>query len=662
MLTEEFEKTIGAVTWQLGLGDLAGELHWIAPDAMAEYRRDADGDTETEIWRGHPEAGRDFQVKVVWRQVEPTRREGRISWSGYEGKRQIEEIHFPVVSTAYRPGSRFFFGGAETGQLYDPAVVLVLDRRRHISMMCNALLDREGWSLYFDHRDPRHAAKYACYEVNEGEFRCWCVHGLACGAEPAAEYELPYANSVGIFRGGWYEAAQIYRRWALEQPWAAARRGRPNPLADLGIWVWNRGPADEVVPPVLALQEDLGEVPVAMDWYWWHHNSYDTDYPDFWPPRDGEEKFRAAIAEMRARGIFTQVYINALAWDVDTPSYADGGAESVVVTREGKPFAIRYNVYTGHRLGYMCGEAPRFHDRISRLVKRLHSCGLDGQYLDQVAIASYRQCYNPHHSHGGGASAENVEGYRRQVKRLIAENPGWPFTSEGCNEAFMDLFEGGIACAALSGERIRLAPGVEYVPVFQAVYHGDFAVFGNYAMPDAIPPWDPLWPDKDRWRHEEPWHRLFPEQFFVEMARGCVWGIQPMVCNLTEKIRRDPEFAEEYRFILETARFYHANRDLLFSGTMLSPEGFSCADREVGFLVRTIYTKERRTTSRHLPAVLHGCWRSPTGECALVLANYTREPQRWRYGALAGEIPARSYARIALPAAAGAGIANDGKQ
>jgi len=636
-------------SWKLGLGDLKGELTWIVPDDMQSCREEHRNGEEISVWTGHALAGERFQVRTLWRQAEPDRWEGFISWRGYEGSLFIEEVHFPVASVTCEADSRFFFGGIETGVLYDLRRKNVLPRRRYHATMCSALLNREGDSVYFDHRDVRHAAKYAGYEVKDSVFTFRCIHALPCGPKPETAYELPYPNSIGFFRGGWFEAAQIYKRWALHQFWAENRRGRINPLEKIALWVWNRGSAAEVVPPVLKLREDLGpDIPAALDWYWWHHNPYDTDYPDFWPPRDGEETFRAVIADLKKHGVFTQVYINALAWDLDTASYADGGEESVTVTRDGKPFAIEFNIYTHHRLGYMCGEAPKFQERICSLVKKLHGTGLSGQYLDQVAVAAYRQCYNPHHSHARGASAENVEGYRTLLKRLIAENPDWPLTSEGCNEAFMDLLSGGIACAALSGERMGLPSEMEYVPFFQAVYHGSFAVFGNYAVPDGIPPWDSRWPDEDRWKTEEPWHRLFPEQFFLEMARTCVWGIQPTVCNLSEKIRTDPEFAEEYRFILETARFYHANRDLLFRGTMLSPDGFECAENTVGFLVRTIYTKKREETTRNLPAVLHSCWRSSSGKCALVLANYTGREQPWKYGAHEGLLKPHSYARFEL--------------
>ena len=174
---------------------------------------------------------------------------------------------------------------------------------------------------------------------------------------------------------------------------------------------------------------------------------------------------------------------------------------------------------------------------------------------------------------------------------------------------------------------------------------------GCDALPDGIPSWDPLWPDKERWQGEEPWHRLYPDQFFIELARDVAWGVQPMVCNLSRKIQEDPEFREPYRFILETAKFYHANRKFLFDGAMLSPEGFQCGKKEVKFMKRMIFTKKKDSAVivKTLPVILHSIWKAPDGEKALILANYTGCEQEWSYQKQSGKIPAHSYRKITLP-------------
>ena len=167
-------------------------------------------------------------------------------------------------------------------------------------------------------------------------------------------------------------------------------------------------------------------------------------------------------------------------------------------------------------------------------------------------------------------------------------------------------------------------------------------------FPTASPPWDPLWPEEDRWPEEKPWHLLFPEQFYVEMARNIVFGTQPMVCNLKRHIYEDPTYAEEYSFILKTARFYSANKAFLCDGDMLSPNGFDCDSKDMSFHFRMIFTKPSmaKVITKTLPCVLHGFWRSRDGRQALFLTNVTQTEQRWSFRGKRGDIPPRSYLRV----------------
>lgn len=635
--------------WKFRLGTLHGELQDLVPEDMIQYRKEENGGGKTEIWTGHPAYGQDFQVKVVWEEKEDRLYAGRISYSGYKGALFIEEIHFPIVTYPRCKDSGFLWGGSDMGLIVNPAMLNEKAwEETYCSMQFAAFLNGKEPGIYFDHRDTRHSSKSGRYQITETEQIYSCIHFIGNSETPAKEYALPYENCIGVFQGGWFEAGQIYKKWALRQSWAVNRR-HENPLRHIGMWVWNRGLAEEVIPPVLKLQEDSGSIPVALDWYWWHHNPYDTDYPDFWPPREGEEKFKADVAELRKHGIFTQVYVNGMTWDMDGASWKEGGDESIVILRDGNPRAVAFNQFNYHRLGYMCGESPKFQDKMSVLVRRLRESGLDGQYLDMIGCASYTPCYNPAHHHPRGDSAAGVEGFRNMLTRLKAENPGFPLSTECSNEAYMDLVDSVITCGTVSAE--RMGSNMEFVPLFTSIYHGSLAVFGSYALPDGIPSWDPLWPDKERWQGEEPWHRLYPDQFFIELARDVAWGVQPMVCNLSRKIQEDPEFREPYRFILETAKFYHANRKFLFDGAMLSPEGFQCGEKEVKFMKRMIFTKKKdcAVIVKTLPVILHSIWKAPDGEKALILANYTGCEQEWSYQKQSGKIPAHSYRKITLP-------------
>lgn len=640
---ESFRSRFGG-GWKLGIGDTHSPLSYIADTEMAEHQTEHTENGIREIWRGCPGHGASCEIIVNWVPCSGAFA-ATFEFSGFSGDGVVEEIHFPILKAPYSRDAVYISGSWDLGFVQRGKTAFAAGSRTsmpYVSMQFSALSMPEG-GFYVEHRDPEWYVKRADIEISEDGRRMShaSVFSCPCGNK-TGRGGIPYEIRVRAFSGTWFEAAMIYREWALKQSWHLSRT-EVNPLRKLGMWVWNRGLADQVMPPVERLQQDCGNIPIALDWYWWHSNPYDTEYPDFWPPREGVEKFTQAVRRMKSSGVHTQVYVNGVCWDQDGESWDQGGMKSAIVLRDGNVLSRAFNRYNGHRLAYMCGEAPLFQDRLSSLLKNLHGSGLDGQYLDMIGCSTYTTCYNPEHKHAPGGGCFSVKGYRNMLARMKRENPDYPITIECANEAYMDLTDGAIVCNSISAEHFGVEK--EFVPLFCAVYHGRYALFGNYALPDGITPWDPLWPAADKWKNEKAWHRIYPDQFFFEMARPVVWGIQPMVCNLKSRIQEDPEFSGIYQFILQTASFYHANRKFLFDGEMLSPDGFTCESFEIEFHARSIFTREKecRTIRRTMPAVLHSCWRAPDGERALILANYTGKIQSWQFGNQSGSIAPHSY-------------------
>ncbi|MBP7638290.1 MAG: hypothetical protein KBA18_10475 [Kiritimatiellae bacterium] len=639
-----------STAWRLGLGDLHGPLRFIGPEEMREANVSRVADSVTGTWKGHAECGDAFTVTVMWRRAPDGLWSGELAYDGYNGKLFVEEIHFPVLAGAFSTGSSFVFGGHDSGIVFQGATFFKPGAKKRQSycggMQFSALINTNGPSFYFDHRDPAVGAKGCEIAIAKegGRLTYTGIHVPGLPKRPPAAYRIAYTSGFTPFAGGWFEAGQIYKKWGTAQAWFVNRKAE-NPLRKIGMWVWNRGLIKDALPPVERLQKELGDIPVAVDWYWWHGNPYDTDYPDFWPPREGVDAFRAAVARLQDQGIFAQVYINGVCWDMDGKTWQEGGEEGVFVQRDGRPRNTAFNRYNHHRLAYMCGEAPKFQDRIAAVVRHLRESGLNGQYLDMIGNSTMAgRCYNPRHVHPKGGGSFGPDGYRAMLQRLKRENPVFPLTTEGANEAYMDLMDGSICCNSTSLERL------DAIPMFQSVYHGSYAFFGNYAYPDGTRPWDPLWPPEDRWKEEKPWHTLYPDQFFLELGRTVSWGVQPMVCNIRDNLFTDPELAPALRFTLDTARFYHANREFLFDGQMLSSSGFTCPTVPVDHLIRSIFTKEHECKPRHaeMPAVLHSAWQAPDGRKALILVNWTRSEQPWTFNGLTGTLPSRSYGKTLL--------------
>lgn len=591
-----------------------------------------------------------WRVTVVWDAPEENRRSGMIEVEGrMPADTTLTAVVFPSATVDASAASRIFLPvnqGVETL----PATELpfgVIESRIYKTMQFTAVYDGKT-GCCFDHRDRKWNNKQFEFIRLENSLRLR-YNGIHTPMLPRRgrrlRFRTEYENSVIAFEGNWYHAARIYRQWGRLQPWATAGRDNAR-LREIGVWLWNRGGAEHVAAPAERLQRDSG-VPVALDWYWWHSNPYDTNYPNYWPPREGEACFRATVERLNKAGIFTQVYTNGMCWDVDDPSFSQGGMESIVILRDGSLRAVPFNVFNHHRLGFICAEGKPFFERLEKQLEHLADAGLPGVYLDMIGCASYEDCFNPRHRHCPGGGAYQVAGFRKFLKRLRKRFPNLKLCTEECNEAYMDLFDSVIALDP-SAERLNCTPAWNYVPAFSAVYHGLLPLFGSYALPDGIPPFDVLWPTEGKLEKERDWIELFPLQFQIELARGILWGQQPMAANLTLEHTENPRMRPLYEFLCRSAKFYYQHRDFLFDGEMLDPEGLSCDTIEVAFNQRMIFTKEAqlKSVTKSLPAVLHSFWRAMDGREMLMLCNYTTEPRCvvWRGRTI--ELAPMSYAAV----------------
>ena len=279
------------------------------------------------------------------------------------------------------------------------------------------------------------------------------------------------------------------------------------------------------------------------------------------------------MRRLAAKGVFVQPYTNGVSWDKESPTWKTEGEPDCILEKSGERWGWRYNVHMPSCLAGMCGDAPRFHARMRDLVRRLRECGVPGVYLDQIGCCTVRTCWDPAHRHPPGGGTAIVDGYREMLRDIQADNPGLLLSTESAPESYLDVVDSFINLHQ-NEERAATVPvpEAETVPAFQAVYHGAIASYGSYALIDGIPPWDPAWPDDDRWTEEKPWEELYPDQFAFEFARGVAMGIQPMVHQLRMRHFDDPRYAANLAFAVDTAKFYFANRDFLFDGAICAPE------------------------------------------------------------------------------------------
>jgi len=211
----------------------------------------------------------------------------------------------------------------------------------------------------------------------------------ASGAGRTDAYATPYDVILGAFEGDWLTAAEQYRTWALEQPWAKQSRLRqgqvPEWVLNTGLWAWNRGRSENVLDPAAILQEKAG-LPVSVFWHWWHGCSYDTGFPEYLPPREGEEGFRQALDAAHQQGLHALVYMNQRLWGMTTKSWTEKNAVAYAVKgRDGKVHPEVYNTFTKAPCASMCMGTPFWRNTYAEIADlAFHGLRVDGIYMDQA--------------------------------------------------------------------------------------------------------------------------------------------------------------------------------------------------------------------------------------------------------------------------------------
>ena len=662
---KEFIKIKPLSNWRLSI-KVSGESRIISASDMEQFSKQLVGDELILTWTGIAGVNIKTIVSVKWC-INEALFQGKLSYKNFDENCKVEKIHFPVLE----------FESDDKGTLIVPVGLGIHLNNARPNIAKRVDLGQEyTWSylnggtmqfcayiedkaaLYFDSRDADSYIKSAAMVYGkEGTLIYLPTHPVPLDKQCPFEYEMPYESSIRQFHGGWHSAALIYKEWAIQQKWYTQRKTieHSKELDDIGLWCWNRGRCATVVPPVEKLNKLL-DMTIGLDWYWWHAKPYDCGYPKYFPPREGD-KFKESIADLNNKGVFTQVYVNGVLWDMDDEIWKEGGELSTIIKEDGTVFNFLFNRYLQHRLAYMCGTANIFQEKILEVTAQVDELGLKGLYLDVIAVHSNEPCYNPAHEHAPGGGCYQVAGTKHFLSNIKSKYPHLSLSSESCGEVYMDTLDTGILLDS-SKERLdyfgNCADDYGITPLFRAVYPDSVRLFGNYALIDGIPPYDELWPEEGRRTSEKDWQSLYPDQFFIEMARNVIWGLQPTVANLKEEHFDNPKYKNEIEFMLQTARFYYENRDFLLHGELLDPGKLETEKVEVNFLVRMIFTAdgEDESCSKHMLSLMHSVWRNHQGKEVIIIANYTSQPRKFKWSgnekSISGKIEAHKYMKVEL--------------
>jgi hypothetical protein len=501
------------------------------------------------------------------------------------------------------------------------------------SLQCLAFYSEDGPGLYLACEDTAgYRKEFAAFSEPAAGLNLEAVHLPEQMAVNAHRYTLPYPAKVGVFHGDWYNAAAIYRAWASQQRWARESRWQrgqvPAWVSRTALWVWNRGSSTNVIDAAIELQRELN-LPVSVFWHWWHGCAYDTGFPEYLPPREGNGPFQAAFARAHAHDVHGLVYMNQRLWGMTTASWTNEHAVRYAVKNvDGLVAPEVYNTFTKLPCASMCLGTEFWRAKYAGLAaEALNRLGADGIYMDQAC--SSLACYDTRHGHPMGGGSYWMKGFQRletDIRHRSAARGQVALAGEGCAENWLPHLDLMLALD-LSRERYAAPDGWEAIPFFHAVYHGYGTFYGNYSSL-TFPPYDALWPAQ--FAPKEPLQLLDPKfspQFRLEQARAFIWGQQPTIANfMPSQLRERPR---EIGFAIQLARTRQVALKYLQDGALLAPPKVLTEEEEIPMSRLSIYAGQQealKESVKRVPLVLASAWRAADGKIGIAIANIADRP------------------------------------
>lgn len=502
-----------------------------------------------------------------------------------------------------------------------------------MSLQMIAWYKRGGAGLYASSDDTLAYRKtFALWGDSDGTHNYELVHPLENPGSERARWSPRYAASIGAFTGDWLTAAERYRAWGTQQNWAKQSRLRtkqvPAWLTQTGMWVWNRGRSPGVVPPALALQQALG-LPVNIYWHWWHHGPYDTSFPDYLPPREGVDSFKAAVQTAHDAGMHAMVYMNQRLWCINTPSWKAENAERFATKeKDGKTRLETYNIFDPQQCATMDVTTPFWRAKYAGIADTvLAQYKIDGIYMDQAVQSLV--CWDPSHGHPLGGGNYWMGGFRKLAHQIRTQAGAHTplLAGEGAGELWMPDLDLMLTLQVSQERYTEPNSGWDPIPFFQAVYHPYAVTYGNYSSL-VMPPYDELWPAQTA--PAEPLKLLdirFRRQFYLEQARSFVWGLQPTIANFRASLLTDRP--TETAYMMNLARIRARTLDYLLYGTFLRAPELQADSVDVDLSRISIYAAQRSgptISSARYPGAIAGAWRAPNGRVAIAVASIVDAP------------------------------------
>lgn len=491
--------------------------------------------------------------------------------------------------------------------------------------------------LYLAARDTRGQTKSFCSRSTGKALELSIRHNQP--RVPVTSWELGYEVDLAGLRPAagtramsWEVAAEVYRTWAIQQPWC--RQTSAQRVASGAVPSWLGEPSlvltyslrgqlpDGTVGnriPLLVEQADrwrevMGVPVTCLIISWEKLDTWVT--PDYFPPYGGDAGFAALTQALHQHGHRTMVFLSGLHWtlhkelaDSDRPQvkvdqqaeFEGKGRASAICGEDGMP---EIHGKPGEGIGQhatICAATPLAREILQGTARRCQALGIDCVQVDQIVGGGMRDCFQAAHGHppgGGGWCTDALLGLFEDIRKAgKAGSQDFAFSIEEPNECYLPLLDTYHARDLHQGRWPRSGAGVLGVPLFTHVYHDYCAGYGSEGC----------------YASERP-----SQMSLYQIGMNLVCGKTPAVALWGRWLEPEKLEANQRRLLRAHLDLWRGPAgEFLRYGQRLAPP-----ELEVPIVEMLASEKDGKTQRRiPFPAVLAGAWRLADGRTGTVFAG-----------------------------------------
>ncbi len=455
-------------------------------------------------------------------------------------------------------------------------------------------------SLYLAVEDTTRGRKAFCAEPMKSKkaFGWNILYYYDGESDKEGNWTLPYQVAVAPIQGDWYDAAKLYRKWALKSGVIKLLRDR----TDIPAWFYDtatvleavfRGEKpsdmDAVANNMLKTREALGEDYIVHAYKWYKGADEDDRCPPDYHAKDG---FKEAVAKLRAGGIHVMPYMNLSLFDTKTEKWRVDKPEQWANRNEDGTITPRMAAEPFYNNIHMCAATDYWQNTMVDLAKYIiNDVGADSLYLDEIHVHPWL-CFATNHKHKAQGGNYLTSSYLTILDRMRAETgkPDLVMMGECGTEAFADKITSNLV------GHYDFDPFSD--PMLQAVMHDCIVETGmGVVQPEAA--------SMDMWAAKQGFCFVRGKQFG--------WLIAGDIFSPWK-----PELAPQMRYLHELGECRRACREYLIFGNFLREPDMSAnpAHQVEWSQVWGTHPKPIR-----FPNVLASAYKAEDGSVGLVLVN-----------------------------------------